>query len=175
MAKTDTAPSASGVVDTLIFVRLLTALRIFIGISWLTNGLAKVFEKANYDIGSLIDRKSARDILSGAAHDTGIRPFGAFYEHVVLAHWGIWSVLLTVGELAIGIALILGIASRLAAVGGLLLIGPVWVMLWHTNQYVWLYPSEDLFPLVLLAIAPAGRYLGYDNQLRARFGNRWPF
>lgn len=180
MAKTETAPvAASGVGDTLIFVKLLTALRIFIGISWLSNGLAKVFEKANYDLGffsgSLIDKKSANDILSGAAHRTGIRPLGAFYENVVLAHWGIWGVLLTIGELAIGLMLIFGIGSRLAALGGVLLIGPVWVMLWHTNQYVWLYPSEDLFPLIVLAIAPAGRYLGYDNRLRQRFGNRWPF
>ena len=139
MARTTAAPAAGPVADTLIFVRLLTALRIFIGISWLSNGLAKVFEKANYDLGifsgSLIDRESAKEILSGAAHRTGIRPLGGFYEHVVLSHWGIWSILLTVGELAIGLALILG----------------------------------------LLASAPAGRYLGYDNQLRARFGSRWPF
>ena len=54
-----------------------------------------------------------------------------------------------------GLGLILGVASRLAALGGILLIGPIWVMLWHTNLYLWEYPAEDLFPL-LLAIVPAG-------------------
>ena len=112
---------------------------------------------------------------SGAAQRTGIRPLGGFYEHVVLPHWGVFSVFLTLTELAIGVGLVLGIASRLAAVGGLLLIGPVWVMLWHANHYLWEYPAEDLFPLVLLAIAPAGRYRGFDYTLAARFGNRWPF
>lgn len=79
-----------------------------------------------------------------------------------------------VAELAIGLGLIFGVASRLAAVGGLLLIFPIWVMLWDTNQYLWTYPAEDLFPLLLLAIVPAGRTAGLDARLATRFGGRWP-
>ena len=41
-------------------------------------------------------------------------------------------------------------ATRLAAVGGLLLLTPIWVMLWDRGQYLWTYPAEDLFPLLLL-------------------------
>lgn len=179
MTKTQTALLASGVAETTIFVRLFTVLRVFTGLVFLSNGLAKVFEKSSYDIGffsfNLVDKSSARGILTGAAHRTWIRPLGGFYEYAVLPHWGLWSVFLTLAELAVGAGLVLGIASRLAAVGGLLLIGPVWIMLWHTNQYLWLYPAEDLFPLVLLAIAPAGRHRGFDSRLAAKFGNRWPF
>lgn len=179
MAKPQTAVVASGVDETTIFVRLFTVLRVFTGLVWLSNGLAKVFEKSSYDIGffsfNLVDKSSARSILTGAAHRTGIRPLGGFYEHAVLPHWGLWSVFLTLAELAVGAGLILGIASRLAAVGGLLLIGPVWIMLWHTNLYLWQYPAEDLLPLVLLAIAPAGRHQGFDSRLATKFGNRWPF
>jgi len=79
-----------------------------------------------------------------------------------------------VAELAIGIGLLLGIATRLAAVGGLLLIAPIWLMLLHTNLYLWGYPL-DLFPLVLLAIVPAGRTLGFDRALATRFHGHWPF
>ncbi len=162
-----------------IFVRLFTVLRVFTGLVFLTNGLAKVFEKANYDLGffsfSLISKDSARNLLANAAGRTGIRPLGGFYENVVLPHWGVWSIFLMLAELAIGVGLILGIATRLAAVGGLLLLVPIWVMLWHTNLYLWEYPAEDLFPLVLLAIAPAGRYRGLDRRLVERFGERWPF
>lgn len=82
---------------------------------------------------------------------------------------------MTLAELAVGIGLLFGIASRLAAVGGLLLIGPIWIMLWHTGLYLWQYPAEDLFPLVLLAIAPAGRHFGVDRRLVEKFGRRWPF
>ncbi len=93
----------------------------------------------------------------------------------MLPHWGIFGAFLTVAELAIGIGLVLGIATRLAAIGGLLLIGPIWMMLLHTNLYLWQYPAEDLFPLLLLAIVPAGRLAGLDGRLSRRFGYRWPF
>lgn len=171
--------TASSGAELSIYRRLFTVLRIFTGLVWLSNGLAKVLERGSYDIGffsfSLITRSSARGQLSGAADRTYIRPLGAFYQNAVLPHWGFWQVFLTLAELAIGIALIFGIASRLAALGGILLIGPVWVMLWHTDQYLWLYPAEDLFPLLLLAIAPAGRRLGVDRMLAPRFKYRWPF
>lgn len=179
MTQTQPPPSASVVAETTIFVRLFTVLRVFTGLVWLSNGLAKVFETSSYDLGffsfNLIDKAAARGILTNAAHKTWIRPLGWFYEHAVLPYWQVWSVLLTLAELGVGVGLILGIASRLAAVGALLMIGPVWLMLWHTNKYLWLYPAEDLFPLLLLAIAPAGRYRGFDSRLATRFGNRWPF
>ncbi len=38
-------------------------------------------------------------------------------------------------------------------------------MLLHTGLYLWQYPAEDLFPLVLLAIVPAGRVGGLDRRL----------
>ncbi|MEP6462611.1 MAG: DoxX family membrane protein [Frankiaceae bacterium] len=165
--------------DPAVFVRVLTALRIFTGLVWLTNGLAKVVEKSKYDLGffsfNLVTKATARAILTDAAAKTGLRPLGGFYQQVVLPHWGVWQVFLTLAELAVGVGLVFGIATRLAAVGGLLLIGPVWIMLWHTNLYLWQYPAEDLFPLVLLAIAPAGRLWGMDRTLGARFRYRWPF
>lgn len=87
-------------------------------------------------------------------------------------------------ELAVGIGLLFGIASRLAAVGGLVLIGPIWIMLWHTGLYLWQYPAEDLFPLVLLAIAPAdvtsvwtagwSKDSAADGRSKPRYPNRDP-
>lgn len=184
MAKIQTDTQASGTVEATIFVRLFTVLRIFTGVVWLSNGLAKLFETKKYDLGffsfNLVDKQVAKSILTDASHRTYVRPLGAFYEHVVLPYWGFWGIFLTLVELAVGIGLVLGFASRLAAVGGLLLITPVWIMFWHTNQYLWVYPAEDLLPLLLLAIAPAGRHRGFDTRLAAkvshtRFANRWPF
>lgn len=179
MNETSSVPLTTQTGGTSIFVRLFTVLRIFTGLVFLTNGLAKVFEKGSFDLGffsfTLITKASAKSILTGASGKTGIRPLGAFYEKLVLPGWGFWGIFLTVVELAIGLGLILGIASRLAAIGGLLLIAPIWIMLWHTGLYLWEYPAEDLFPLVLLAIAPAGRHVGVDGRLVERFGQRWPF
>ncbi len=173
------ARTGGDLAEATIFVRLFILLRIVTGLVWLSNGLAKVVNKSGYDLGffsfNLVSRDTAKGILTDTSAHTYIRPLGAFYEHAVLPHWGIWSVFLTLAELGVGIGLIFGIGSRLAAVGGLLLIGPVWVMLWHRNHYLWEYPAEDLLPLTLLAIAPAGRYFGLDDRLGERFGRRWPF
>ena len=162
-----------------IFVTAFTALRIFTGLVWLSNGLAKPIDKGTYDWGfisfNLITRGTAHSIAEGASAKTPIAALGDFYQQVVLPHWGIFGAFLTVAELAIGIGLVFGIATRLAVIGGLLLIGPIWVMLLHTNLYLWQYPAEDLFPLLLLAIVPAGRLGGLDGRLSRRFGYRWPF
>ncbi len=74
---------------------------------------------------------------------------------MVLAHWGFFGTLLTAAELAIGIGLLLGIATRLAALGALVLIGPIWLMLLHTNTYLWEYPL-DLFPSCSSRSSPPG-------------------
>jgi hypothetical protein len=47
--------------------------------------------------------------------------------------------------------------------------------LWHTHLFLSEYLAEDLFPLVLLAMAMAGRHLGLDRRFVQRFGRRWPF
>lgn len=155
------------------------ALRIFTGLVWLSNALAKVWDTKDYDLGvfsfNLIARGTAKSILADASDKTGIAPLGNLYQDLVLANWGFFAVFLTVTELAIGLGLVLGVASRLAPIGGLALLTPIWVMLWDRGQYLWTYPAEDLFPLLLLAIVPSGRVLGVDRALVRRFGARWPF
>jgi thiosulfate dehydrogenase (quinone) large subunit len=161
------------------YAKGFTALRIFTGLVWLSNGLAKLTDVGHIDLGffdgNLITLGVARSIATDASGKTAIAPLGAFYRDVVLPSWGGFGPFLTAAELAVGLGLIFGLASRLAALGGILLIGPIWVMLWHTNLYLWEYPAEDLFPLLLLAIVPAGRVGGLDRKLAARFGGRWPF
>lgn len=180
---TDTArvadPAVGAPSNNRVMTRAFTALRIFIGLVWFTNALAKVFDQGNFDWGfisfNLITRGSAQFIANDASMKTYIAPLGAVYQNVVLPNWGFFGPFLTVAELAVGLGLIFGVATRLAAVGGLLLIGPIWLMLLHTGGYLWEYPAEDLFPLVLLAIVPAGRHAGFDRTLAPRFGYRWPF
>lgn len=149
-------------------------LRILFGLIFLSNGLAKVFNVAVYQVGpfafTLVNRGAAQGILTGAVKDTWIPPLGAVYDSLVLPNFGFFQWFLTVAELSIGVALVLGLASRLAALGGLLLIGPIWVMLLNEPLFLWEYPVE-LVPLLLLAIVPSGRAIGLDGRLPAR----WPF
>ena len=162
-----------------LMARAFTALRIFTGLVWMSNALAKVFDIGNYDWGffsfNLITLGAARGIATDASTKTYVAPLAVLYRDVVLPNWGYFGAFLTAAEFAIGLGLLFGVASRLAAVGGLLLLTPIWVMLWDRGQYLWTYPAEDLFPLLLLAIVPAGRVLGVDKHLAARFHDRWPF
>lgn len=157
----------------------LAALRIFSGAIWLSNGLAKVFfnPDSNFDWGfvkfNLINRNAARSILQHASDHT-FQPLRWLYQDVVLANWGFFQWFLTVAEVAAGVSLLFGIAARLGATIGLLLIGPIWIMLWDTNLYLWEYPNE-LVPLLILAVVPAGRVFGRDRVLAPRLGGRWPF
>lgn len=179
MTKTTTTTTAPADTAHSSYAKGFAALRIFTGLVWLSNGLAKLFTISGIDLGffngNLINLTVARGIATDAASRTPIAPLGAFYRDVVLPHWGTFGPFLMVAELAVGLGLIFGVASRLAALGGILLIGPIWVMLWHTNLYLWEYPAEDLFPLLLLTIIPAGRIAGLDRRLAARFSGHWPF
>lgn len=165
--------------DSRLMSRAFAALRIFTGLVWLSNALAKVANIGVFDWGflsfNLITTPVARAIATNAAAKTPIAPLGAFYRDVVLTRWGFFGPFLTVVELAIGLGLILGVVTRLAALGGLGLLVPIWVMLWPTGDYLWTYPAEDLFPLILLVIVPAGRHVGLNRLLAPRLGHRWPF
>ncbi len=153
------------------------ALRLLFGLVYLSNALAKAVGTANYDLGlfsfNLITRGSARAILNSASSET-FEPLQTIYQDFVLANWGFFQWFLTATEFAIAVLLLLGVASRLAALVALGLIGPIWVMLWEQGGYLWTYPVE-LVPLAILAIVPAGRIVGLDDGLAARFRGRWPF
>lgn len=166
-------------VSTRSYAAGFAVLRIVSGVIWLSNGLAKVFLNGNPSVNlgfakfSLINQPTAHDLLDKASRNT-FQPLHWIYQDVVLANWGFFAWFHTVTELAIGLSLLLGIASRLGALGALLLIGPIWIMTLGAGLYLWEYPNE-LLPLVLLAVVPAGRRWGQDDKLAARFGGRWPF
>jgi len=93
---------------------------------------------------------------------------------VVLAHWGFFGILLTAAELVIGIGLLLGIATRLAALGALVLIVPLWLMLLHTTLTCG-NTRWTCSPSCSSRSSPPGRTAGLDHTLAARFDHRWPF
>jgi uncharacterized membrane protein YphA (DoxX/SURF4 family) len=174
-----TTRAAGAVVPVRLLGGGFAALRIFSGAIWLSNGLAKVFLNGNPNLHwgflsfNLINQPTARGILDNASRDT-FQPLRSLYQDFVLANWSFFAVFLTVAELVAGVSLLFGIAARLGATIGLLLIGPIWIMLLDNNHYLWEYPNE-LFPLLLLAIVPAGRVFGRDRTLAPHFNNRWPF
>ncbi len=169
----------------------LAVLRIFMGLILLSNGLAKLFGFSKINVGpyvaNLIDRDGARFILqfevlenpAGGQPGTsvpGLRPIAEF----VLDNWGFFGWALTAVEIGAGGLLILGLATRAAALPALgqqLFLALVYA---SGNRWVFEQPHEYV-PLIILAIVPAGRVWGLDGPLLRRRGTDprelrgWPF
>jgi len=92
-------------------------------------------------------------------------PFKGLYDGLAGQAWVEWVYMLSM--LLIGLALIFGIATRLAAIGGI-----IWMGIFYTATAIWPehnpFVDEHIVFIVLLgtlAVVGAGRYLG--------LGRRW--
>jgi uncharacterized membrane protein YphA (DoxX/SURF4 family) len=172
--------------DALALARALAAIRIFFGLILFSNGLAKLLAFTEVSIGpykaSLIDRPEARSILEFEVNKRGdgtdLPLLKSIVNDVMLDNWGLFQWVTTALELGAGLALILGIASRgaaLAALGQQLFLQLVY---FSSGRFMWEQPHEWV-PLVILALVPSGRVWGLDAHLVARRGMRrfdhWPF
>jgi thiosulfate dehydrogenase [quinone] large subunit len=145
--------------------------RIYVGWEWLTVGWEKVHDPAwiGPNAGGALS-----GFIQGALHKTGgAHPdvqgwYANFLQSIVLTHVIIWSHLVAYGELFVGITLIIGLLTGIAAFFGLfmnlnyLLAGTV-----STNPI--------LFTLsigLILAWKIAG-YIGFDRYLLPRLGTPW--
>jgi uncharacterized membrane protein YphA (DoxX/SURF4 family) len=174
--------TAAPALDPGAFARALAALRIFFGLILFSNGLAKLLSFTEVSIGpykaTLIDRPEARSILEFEVNRRGgdgtdLPLLKSFVNDLVLANWDLFQWVTTALELGAGLALILGIASRaaaLAALGQQLFLQLVY---FSSGRFMWEQPHEWV-PLLILALVPAGRVWGFDGRLVRRRG-RWPF
>ena len=105
--------------------------------------------------------------------------YAAFLQHVVLAHFSLFGLQTFVVELALGVALLCGILTRLAGAAG---------FLWQVNialgafnvpgEWYWIWPLLTL-PLFCFAFTGAGRIVGVDRVLepalrrQAAAGRAW--
>ncbi len=173
------APGAGVPVDALTLARGLAAIRILLGLVFLSNGLAKLFgfHRVAFGpvVGNLINRDDARFILDVEVNKNSQRLLpllGRITNDLVLPNFEpfIWA--LTAVELVAGILLVVGLAPR---VGALLALGPVvFLTLVYLSNDRWLpeHPLE-LVPLVVLAVIPTGYAWGLDGRLNRR-RRRWP-
>jgi len=167
----------------------LTAFRIYYGLVLLLNGLAKVFGIRNIELGPyrvfLIDRPFARGILQTEVFDkndgAGTQlDFLRAPARLMIDNWGVFGWLVTAAEVGVGLMLLLGVATRLgAAVGAAQQIG---LALVYASSNRWLFEQpHEYVPLIILALVPTGRLLGFDGRLRERLGwtgpgwRGWPF
>ena len=171
--------------DPWVLARGLAALRLFVGLILFSNGLAKLFEFRNIELGPyrsfLINKAEARRILDfevnerGGGTDVPLLP--ELVNDVMLPGWDVFQWLVTALELGAGAALILGIASRgaaLAALGQQLFLQLVYL---SSGRWAFEQPHEWV-PLLILALVPCGRVWGFDRRWVDRGLRRfdgWPF
>ena len=163
----------------------LAVLRIFMGVVLFANGVAKLFEFRRIEVGpyvaNLIDKAAARSILeNGLGEQTRNIPGLQPVMELMVDHWAFVGWALTFTELVVGGLLIVGAATRLAALIGLgqaLFLALVFAT---RNRWAFEQPHEYV-PLVILSIVPSGRVWGLDGRLLRRRGTdpgelrRWPF
>ena len=92
-----------------------------------------------------------------------------FVESVVIPNKGLFAVLVTYGELALGIALILGLATRYAAFAGAFLVANFW---FAKGQGILAAQNHDIIWLIILIVLGglhAGRVMSLDHKLVGRF------
>ena len=189
-SSTTTTPEPP-LIAPILFAKGLAVIRIFFGIILLANGLAKLDPAlGRIDVGpyhaNLITREGARGILNfevnerrireGAPQGTQVPGLKWFVNTVVLANWGFFQWVVVFVEVGAGLLLVLGLATRGAALVGLgqqLFLALVYV---SSNRWMFEQPHEYV-PLIVLAIVPAGRMWGLDARLvrNTPAFRRWPF
>ena len=145
--------------------------RVYVGWQWLEAGWEKIHSSAwvGTNAGSAMS-----GFINGALNKaTGSHPdvqgwYAYFLQHLVLPHVSTWSHMVSWGEFLVGVALILGIFTGIAAFFGLfmnlnyLLAGTV-----STNPILFVLSIG-----ILLAWRVAG-YIGVDHYLLPKIGTPW--
>ena len=140
---------------------LLVVIRLVQGLMWLTSGWYWVKADAAAE---MIQQISG---VIGSGRTYGF--FLPFVEHVVLPYSQVFAVLVTAGELFVGLTLTLGLMTRLGAAVGMFLAFNYACLYGNTLLPVggnWL----DFCYLLAVLIGAAGRSFGADYWLQ----NRWP-
>ena len=161
------AGTPSATLDARWFAKGLAGLRIFVGLILFSNGLAKLFSFSTIEIGpyrsSLVNREEARGILKGEAAKNELPGIPALVSDVVLPNWDLFQWVVTAVELGVGAALILGLATRGAALIGLGQM--VFLQLLYLSSGAWMWEqAHEWVPMLILLLVPAGRMWGLDHR-----------
>ena len=146
-------------------------MRVYVGYEWLTAGIEKAQTPAwaGAQAGSFLTIWITKSLAKAQGAHPDVQGWYAwFLSSAVLPHTAFWSYVVTYGEIAVGIALILGLFTGIAAFFGTtmnasyLLAGTV-----STNPILFAFGS-----LLVLAWKTAG-WWGLDRFVLARLGTPW--
>ena len=139
---------------------VLAYLRVLLGKMWLGAGVHKLEGSEAWDMLGTVEASLART-------PGWYRPF---VDHVVLPHRELFNFLVTYGELAVGLSLILGLTGRLGALGGMFLSANYAILQGRNPLFFSGWDSVYFWMAVVLFAGNAGRFLGIDQWLYGK----WP-
>ncbi|MGB5257392.1 MAG: DoxX family membrane protein [Woeseiaceae bacterium] len=138
----------------------ITLLRVYTGVFFLYYGFGKVRNPQFAD--------GLAGFVTGRLEESAgfIRPF---LESVVLPNNGLFAILVAWGELALGLALILGLATRWASIAGALMVAAFWATKGQGFLDAQNHDAVWFMIFVVLATVHAGRAHSLDERLAHRF------
>lgn len=134
----------------------IVMLRVYTGLFFAWHGFGKI-SRGNFADGL--------EGFLGAQVGKSFDFYRPFIETVVLPNKALFASLVAWGEFAVGIAMVLGLATRYAAVVGIILVMNFW---FAKGQGFWDGTNHDVVWLVIfivLGMVPAGRVAGLDDGL----------
>ena len=152
--------------------RAVAILRIFLGLIFLTNGLAKFFPVIGYLPGglSLINTSSALGIIQHNARHHPVKPYHDLVFNVFVPNWNIVGPMVGLAETVAGLMLVLGVASWM---GALLAAGQSLHIEFSDANGYWLFEyAVEWVPLLLLVFMHSGMTWGIDARIAAT-NSRW--
>ncbi len=137
--------------------------RLYAGYFFLKFGLHKITTG--------FDGPTLQKTLSGWAAEPHYSFYMTFLTKVAMPHAGLFAFLVAFGELAVGVALLVGAATRLAAIVGIFM---CLNFLFASGTAIVSTEGPVIFTLFLLTVyaTAAGRALGLDQILKTRLP-RW--
>lgn len=145
--------------------RAVAVLRIFFGLVFLSNGLAKLIPGIAHLPGGyfLIDSDGARSIIQHNARHHPVTLYHDLVFNLLVPNWEYVGPLVGLTEIAAGLLLTLGLA---AWVGALLAAGLSFHIQFSDANGPWLFEyAVEYIPLLCLAFLRSGRIWGLDARL----------
>jgi thiosulfate dehydrogenase [quinone] large subunit len=134
-----------------------TAMRIWLGVMWIQAGVAKLWGAEN----AAFLHNNGAGVAGFASHGVAAYSWwGSFLHSFVVPNAGWIAILVAVSEFAIGVALALGLFTRLAALGSLALLF-TYVMSGTASVCAF----YALFALVILATWRTSSWIGVDGVI----------
>src|SRR6202034_2555189 len=161
-AKRTNLPLWEGLKTSKLAALAWTAMRVWLGVMWIQAGASKLWgaEAAAF-------LHSSAGVAGFAAHGTPAYSWwGSFLHSFVVPNAGWIGILIAVAEFTIGVALVAGLFTRIAALGSLALLF-TYVMSGTASVCAW----YALFAIVILTMWRTSSWIGIDGLI-ARYCQR---